>query len=103
MTKPGRRRSFNFLAIAEYAVAVGSVAAALAASRCLDVYAVGAPVSLLLLYDQARRDGDGALDLPSIVEAHGGRLWASPNSPRGSIFQFTVPAASSETRDESAG
>jgi len=29
----------------------------------------------------------------SVVEAHGGRLWASPNSPRGSIFQFTVPAA----------
>jgi len=29
----------------------------------------------------------------SIVEADGGRLWASPNSPRGSIFQFTVPAA----------
>jgi signal transduction histidine kinase len=28
----------------------------------------------------------------SIVEAHGGRLWASPNAPRGSIFQFTVPA-----------
>jgi signal transduction histidine kinase len=29
----------------------------------------------------------------SIVEAHDGRLWASPNSPQGSIFQFTVPAA----------
>ncbi|MGA8760710.1 MAG: ATP-binding protein [Stellaceae bacterium] len=29
----------------------------------------------------------------SIIEAHGGRLWASPNSPRGSIFQFTVPTA----------
>src|ERR1700730_16859735 len=28
----------------------------------------------------------------SIIEAHGGRLWASPNVPRGAIFQFTVPA-----------
>ena len=29
----------------------------------------------------------------SIVEAHGGRLWASPNSTQESTFQFTVPAA----------
>ena len=28
----------------------------------------------------------------SIVEAHGGRLWANPNVPRGAIFQFAVPA-----------
>jgi signal transduction histidine kinase len=27
----------------------------------------------------------------SIIEAHGGRLWASPNSPHGSVFQFTMP------------
>jgi PAS domain S-box-containing protein len=27
----------------------------------------------------------------SIIEAHGGRLWASANAPRGAIFQFTVP------------
>ncbi|MFY9899823.1 MAG: ATP-binding protein, partial [Xanthobacteraceae bacterium] len=27
----------------------------------------------------------------SIIEAHGGRLWASPNPPHGSVFQFTVP------------
>jgi signal transduction histidine kinase len=27
----------------------------------------------------------------SIVEAHGGRLWACANLPRGASFQFTVP------------
>jgi len=28
----------------------------------------------------------------SIIDAHGGRLWASPNEPRGATVQFTVPA-----------
>jgi signal transduction histidine kinase len=28
----------------------------------------------------------------SIIEAHGGRLWASANLPRGAVFQFTAPA-----------
>ena len=28
----------------------------------------------------------------SIIEAHGGRLWASEHAPRGALFQFTVPA-----------
>jgi PAS domain S-box-containing protein len=27
----------------------------------------------------------------SIIDAHGGRLWASPRSPQGAVFQFTVP------------
>jgi signal transduction histidine kinase len=28
----------------------------------------------------------------SIVEAHDGQIWAMPNTPRGAIFQFTLPA-----------
>jgi PAS domain S-box-containing protein len=27
----------------------------------------------------------------SIIESHGGRLWAAPNEPRGAIFRFTLP------------
>jgi signal transduction histidine kinase len=27
----------------------------------------------------------------TIVEAHGGRLWANPNNGRGATFQFTLP------------
>jgi signal transduction histidine kinase len=28
----------------------------------------------------------------SIIEAHGGRLWAEPSTPRGTTFQYTLPA-----------
>ena len=28
----------------------------------------------------------------SIIEAHGGRLWATKCEPRGALFQFTIPA-----------
>jgi signal transduction histidine kinase len=33
----------------------------------------------------------------SIIEAHGGRLWASANEPGGAVFHFTVPAYSNTT------
>jgi PAS domain S-box-containing protein len=29
----------------------------------------------------------------SIVEAHGGRLWAAPNQPHGAVFRFSLPRA----------
>jgi signal transduction histidine kinase len=28
----------------------------------------------------------------SIIDAHGGRLWAEANEPRGAVFQFTLPS-----------
>jgi signal transduction histidine kinase len=34
----------------------------------------------------------------SIIEAHGGRLWAKANVPKGALFQFTLPIASDQER-----
>jgi predicted ATPase/signal transduction histidine kinase len=39
--------------------------------------------------------GVGLAICRSIIRAHGGALWASPNHPCGSVFRFTLPAASS--------
>jgi signal transduction histidine kinase len=35
--------------------------------------------------------GMGLVISRSIIEAHGGRLWATPNKPHGAIFTFTLP------------
>jgi K+-sensing histidine kinase KdpD len=31
----------------------------------------------------------------AIIEAHDGRLWFAPNTPRGAVFQFTLQASTS--------
>jgi signal transduction histidine kinase len=36
--------------------------------------------------------GMGLAICRSIIEAHGGRLWATKCEPRGALFQFTIPA-----------
>jgi signal transduction histidine kinase len=33
----------------------------------------------------------------SIIESHGGRLWASPGRSRGAVFQFTLPTGPSQS------
>jgi PAS domain S-box-containing protein len=56
-----------------------------------------APAALERVFEAfytTKPDGLG-LGLPvcrSIIEAHNGRLWASPNVPRGATFEFTVSA-----------
>ncbi len=39
---------------------------------------------------KAKGVGMGLAISRSIIEAHGGRLWAEPNFPNGSVFQFTL-------------
>jgi C4-dicarboxylate-specific signal transduction histidine kinase len=41
--------------------------------------------------------GMGLAICRSIIEAHGGQLWATANEPRGAVFQFTLPLARDET------
>jgi signal transduction histidine kinase len=43
--------------------------------------------------------GMGLAICRSIIEAHGGRLWAEANVPRGASFRFTVPAAAANTSE----
>jgi PAS domain S-box-containing protein len=41
---------------------------------------------------KSRGVGMGLSICRSIIDAHGGRLWAEANEPRGTILQFTLPA-----------
>jgi PAS domain S-box-containing protein len=56
-----------------------------------------APTALERVFEAFYTTKPGGLGLGlsicrSIIEAHNGRLWASPNEPRGAIFGFTAPA-----------
>jgi C4-dicarboxylate-specific signal transduction histidine kinase len=54
------------------------------------------PESLGRLFDAFYTTKAGGLGMGlaicrSIIEAHGGRIWATANVPRGAVFQFTLP------------
>ena len=42
---------------------------------------------------KSRGTGMGLSICRSIIDAHGGRLWAEANEPQGAVFQFTLPNA----------
>src|SRR5258708_17875478 len=43
--------------------------------------------------------GMGLAICRSIITAHKGRLWATPNVPRGAVFQFTLPSDDRHNRE----
>jgi signal transduction histidine kinase len=56
-----------------------------------------APATVERLFESFYTTKPGGLGLglsicQSIIEGHGGRLWADTNEPRGAVFQCTVPA-----------
>lgn len=46
---------------------------------------------------KAKGMGLGLAICRSMVEAHGGRMWASANEPRGAVFKFTLPLQGEES------
>jgi signal transduction histidine kinase len=46
---------------------------------------------------KAKGMGLGLAICRSMVEAHGGRMWASANEPRGAAFKFTLPLQGEES------
>jgi PAS domain S-box-containing protein len=61
-----------------------------------------APTTLDRLFDAFYTTKPGGLGLGlsisrTIIETHGGRLWATANVPRGAIFEFIVPACADIT------
>lgn len=60
------------------------------------------------IFDAFNTTKEGGLGLGlsisrNIIEAHGGRLWNTPNEGPGATFKFTLPTGASQSRSKSAG
>jgi signal transduction histidine kinase len=65
-----------------------------------------APATVERLFEAFHTTKPGGLGLGlsicrSTIEAHGGRLWAKANVPRGAIFEFSLPAQKLPTNQSS--
>jgi len=57
------------------------------------------PAGSEVIFDRlfTTKDGGTGLGLAiskSIIESHGGRIWAGPAEPRGAVFRFNLPQQS---------
>ena len=60
------------------------------------------PQSFARLFDPLYTTKPGGMGMGlaicrSIIEAHGGRIWAAAKEPQGTVFQFTLPPGRAET------
>ncbi len=46
--------------------------------------------------------GMGLMFCRTVIEAHGGKIWFTPNRPRGAVFQFSLPLATADRPPQEA-
>lgn len=53
----------------------------------------GAVTHVAVVASRIPAEGASVDFIGAVIEAHGGRLWADENTPRGAVLHFTMPVA----------